>query len=344
MSFRIGVFGPHLGANEGQVISQGEVLRSLLLADGHDVIDASRRPRRVPRAIDTVSTVGRTGHSLEAAVVEVFSGPGFAMAELTFLALRALRVPTVAWLHGGNLPAFSARHPQRVRSLLASAAAVVAPSPFLAKALHAFRTDIAVIPNVLPLDLYPTSTRSPARPRLLWMRAFHPIYRPILAVEVLAALKQDCPEATLTMAGQDNGLVEDTKRRALEVGVSEAVRFPGFFGPNAKYEALECHDVFLSTNAIDNAPVSVLEAAASGLIVVAMETGGIADLLSQGESAEFVADGAVDVMASVIASILADEDRAAKLSTGAQRNSSILLSRNAAHEWKEILRTVVRRR
>ncbi len=334
---RIGIFGPHLGGNEGWVTSQGEVLRSLLIGAGHEIIDASDRPRRVPRAVDTVATIIRTAKSFDAAIVAVFSGSGFAMAELTFSALRAFRVPTALVLHGGNLPAFSALHPRRVRRLLSSAAAVVAPSHFLAEALSPFRSDISVISNALPLDAYPASTRSPARPRLLWMRAFHPIYRPELALEVIAVVRRQCPDATLTMAGQDKGLLEVTKRRAGELGLHDVVEFPGFLDPEAKYHAFERHDIFLSTNAIDNAPVSVLEAAASGLVIIGMDAGGISHLLTDQHSAMVVADGDVHAMAQAITTVLADHDCARRLSGGARLAAEVSAGARVAETWVALL-------
>lgn len=333
----IGIFGPHLGGNPGWVTSQGEVLRDLLRSAGNDILDASDRPRRLPRAADTLATIGRHGRRLDAAVVAVFSGPGFAMAEFTREALRPFRVPVVLVLHGGNLPDFAAHHPRRVRRLLRSAAVVVAPSPFLAEALRPVWPEIEVIPNALPLKGYPTAARSPARPRLLWMRAFHPIYRPDLALEAFARLRGEIPEACLTMAGQDKGLLVDTKRRAVERRVADGVCFPGFLGPEAKYEAFADHDIFLSTNAIDNAPVSVLEAAASGLVVVGMDAGGLGALLVDGESVLLVAPGDADAMAAAVGRVLGDRTLSARLSIGAERAAQPSSRDGVTRSWLDLL-------
>src|SRR4029079_1387395 len=117
-------------------------------------------------------------------------------------------------------------HPRWARRLLALGDRVVAPSPYLARELGHL-ADIEVIPNVIELDEYPFVLRGELAPRLWWMRTFHPLYHPELALEVLARLRVDHPDATLTMAGQDKGLLDATRAHAEALGVASAVRFPG---------------------------------------------------------------------------------------------------------------------
>ena len=72
-------------------------------------------------------------------------------------------------------------------------------------------TPVAVIPNPLDLDPYPFRNRAPVRPRLLWLRAYHEIYAPEVAVRALARLA-DVPgdfKATLVIADDLMGEVGD---------------------------------------------------------------------------------------------------------------------------------------
>jgi glycosyltransferase involved in cell wall biosynthesis len=334
---RVGVFGPHLGGHKDTVVSQGEILVGLLSDAGYEVHHASARPRRLLRAIDTAATLLRAP-ALDVVMISVFSGPGFAMAEMT-TALAAIRgVPVVLVLHGGNLPSFAARHPRRVGRLLVRAHVVVAPSPFLARELGWLRGDIIVVPNALPLREYPTRTRASLQPRLLWMRTFEPLYRPDMALEVLAILLQSDPSVTLTLAGQDAGLLEPTQRRAAQLGVAHAVAFPGFLGPKQKQRALDEHDVFLSTSAVDNAPVGVLEAARSGLVIVAADTGGVRDVLVDGESGLLVRDGDAPAMADAVRKVLDDATLTATLSNGARAVGAGSTQECVASAWEEIIR------
>jgi hypothetical protein len=49
------------------------------------------------------------------------------------------------------------------------------------------------------------------------MRAFEPTYNPLMAIRVFALVKKKYPTATLTMAGKDLGLLQETKRLAEEL-------------------------------------------------------------------------------------------------------------------------------
>lgn len=284
----LGFLGPHLGGRAGWVTTQSEVLVGLFRQAGFTVRAASHFRSPLLRALHMASALWRwrpgSARTVDGVSISVFSGRAFAIAELTSRIARGLGLPQVLVLHGGDLPRLAEGEPERVRRLLARADAIVAPSPFLARTAEGLGFEVEVIPNVLELGAYDYRHRSElGRPlRLLWMRTFHEIYRPGLALELLAELVKRGLDARLTLAGQDKGLLGACRRRAQELAVTERVSFPGFLDAEAKRRAFDEHDVFLSTNSVDNTPVSVLEAAASGLPVVAVAAGGLVDLLGPG--------------------------------------------------------------
>src|SRR5207247_1592596 len=138
------------------------------------------------------------------------------------------------------------------------------------------------IPNVVDLGAYPFRQRSLIRPRLFWMRAFHPIYNPEMALRTLAELRRAGSDATLVMAGPDMGHMRAVQRMVGQMNLSGAVRFTGALDLRGKVREASDADVFLNTNRVDNTPVSVVEACAMGLPVVATEVGGLPDLLRDG--------------------------------------------------------------
>jgi len=260
--------------------------------------------------------VARWRHRVDVVVVLVYSGMGFAVAEATTAVARAAGLPVVLWLHGGNLPDFAVDHPRRARRLLARAAVVVAPSPFLAEAVAVEGCRAEVIPNVVDLTMVPWRQHAPAAPRLLWMRTFHPLYEPDLAVRTLALLHRSHPEATLTMAGQEKGSLADVRRLVVELGLGDAVTFPGYIGDADKAALFDRHDVFVNTNRVDNTPVSVIEAMASGLVVVTTDAGGLPYLVTDGASGVVVPVGDDEAMAAAVRRVVDDPVLAATLSTG----------------------------
>jgi glycosyltransferase involved in cell wall biosynthesis len=203
--------------------------------------------------------------------------------------------------------------------VLSRADLVLAPSDFLARAFEDWGLEVRVIPNVLDLDRYAYRRRDDIRPRILWMRTFHEHYDPLTAVRAFAHVVAAVPEARMTMAGADHGLLEPVKAEALRLGVADLIEFPGYMLMDAKLEAFAMHDIFLNTNVIDNMPISVLEAGASGLIPVATAVGGIPRLLTDGIDSRLVPAGDDEAAAAAILGLLADPAGASSLSEGARR-------------------------
>jgi glycosyltransferase involved in cell wall biosynthesis len=172
------------------------------------------------------------------------------------------------------------------------------------------------------------------------MRTFHEIYNPALAVAVLADLRRDHPDAALTMAGQEKGLLEETRRLAARLGVADAVRFAGFLDAEGKQREFPLHDLFLNTNRVDNMPVSVVEAAAFGLPVVATRVGGISHLLRHEETALLVPDGDAAAMAAAIRRLLAEPALAARLSEGGRRLAESCAWESVRRSWQAVFERV----
>lgn len=338
---RICIIGPMLGTRRGRVTSQGEILGDLFVREGWQVRRASSVVSRVPRLVDMLAALVRWRNEIDVVIVLVFSGPSFRVAEATAWLARRLGKPVVLHLHGGDLPSLASDDPARVRKLLASADRVVAPSAYLRDGLAVAGVPIDVIPNALELDRYPWRLRAPARPSLLWMRAFHPLYRPDMAVEVLDLVRhRHGVDATLTMAGQDGPSTAATAELAERLGVGAAVSFAGFLDEAGKRDALDRHDVFVNTTKVDNTPVSCLEAAASGLVVVATSVGGIPALFSDGDDAVLVPDGDRASMAEAVVRVLRDDALVARLSHGGRALAERSAWPAVHAAWEALLRDV----
>jgi glycosyltransferase involved in cell wall biosynthesis len=211
---------------------------------------------------------------------------------------------------------------------------VIAPSRYLATAMQAHRDGIDVIPNAIEVARYPTRTRDRARPRLVWIRALHAIYNPLLAVDVLARV----PEAHLVMVGPDkDGSRAAVDARARELGVQDRIELPGGVAKRDVPAYLAAGDVFLNTTNIDNTPLSVLEAMAAGMCVVSTSVGGIPYLVEDGETGLLVPPGDAPAMAAAVERVVGEPALAHKLSRNARALAercdwSLVLS-----EWEHLL-------
>lgn len=309
-----------------------EDLAERLSAAGWRTVTTSTQPGRLRRVLDMIRTVWRERSRYDVAQVDVYSGRSFMWAELVCAVLVLCKKPYVLTLHGGNLPRFSRRWRGRVRRLLQSAVFVTCPSRFLSEELKPFREDIVVIRNGLDVGQYDFKARINARPALVWLRAFHRIYNPWLALRVVSSLAPEFPAIRLTMIGPDkgDGSLQTVRKIAEADRVVERVSFPGVIAKSEVGFWLKDHDLFLNTTNVDNAPVSVLEAMACGLCVVSTNAGGLPDLIRNEEDGLLVPPNDSVSMAAAVRRILTEPDLAERLS----RNGR---DRAKQHDWSVVL-------
>lgn len=314
----LGFLGIHADGRPGQVPGQDEILAPLFRGAGYRVRLASSVKWPPLRTLDQVRAL-LTWRDVDVLVIATYSGASFLIARFgTYLGRKVGRRKVVLFLHGGNLPVYAPAHRDAVTRTFDRADLIVAPSTYLADAFRDWGYDLAVVSNVLPFEPAETPPRTAARPALLWMRTFAAEYDPLAALDVLQRVLASEPDATLTMAGGDQGLLDATRARATELGLDDRVTFPGYLDAAGKADAFARHDVFVNTNRVDNTPVSVLEAAAAGLVPVAMRVGGIPALLSDGTDSVLIEPGDVDAMAAAIVGLVGDPARFQALSDGAR--------------------------
>jgi glycosyltransferase involved in cell wall biosynthesis len=322
-----------------------EELACQMTRSGWPVLTTSYKRGRVSRLLDMVGTVVRNRERYSVAQVDVYSGPAFFWAEAVCCALRLVGKPYLLTLHGGNLPAFARRWPGRVRRLLNSAVIVTAPSGYLLKQMEPYRTGLRLLPNSMDLNSYTFRLRHKAEPRLLWLRAFHSIYNPGLAPRALAHLKESFPTIKLTMIGPDrqDGSRQSAIETAAKLGVSENILWPGSVAKDQVPTWLDGADIFLNTTNVDNTPISILEAMASGLCIVSTNVGGISYLLEHEQDALLVPPDDPEALASAVRRLLTDPDLAARLSRNARRKAEQFDWATVLPKWKELLTAVSER-
>jgi glycosyltransferase involved in cell wall biosynthesis len=333
---RLCFVGPMVGGNPGHVTVQGEIISGRFLQAGYPVTRASSYVSRYRRFLDIAATIVRNRKRIDILIVHTFGGPSFIVEDVASLLGTLFGHRIVMFLHGGAMPQFMARFPRWTTRVLRRAGIIAAPSKYLAHAIEPYGLSARVIPNVIDFSAYPYRQRERLQPKLFWMRTFHEVWNPLMAVRALARVRQKHPDATLVMAGQDKGMQVEAARLAGDLGVADAVSFPGVLDMRGKVTEGSKADIFINTNRIDNMPVAVVEACAMGIPVVTTDVGGIPDLLTDGDNALFVRDDDDEQMAEAIFSLLDDPDLAAWLS----RNGRLVAERSSWDrvrlQWEEM--------
>lgn len=316
---RIGFVAPMLGGNSGYVLSQAEIQADLFAQSGYEVFKTSTNPSPLWRMFDMVKAVISWRNRVDLIIHSVFSGRGFINTDIVSYFCKILNIPIIFVLRGGALPSFAREHERWLKHTLSRADALVSPSNYLAGFFVERGYSVHVIPNVLKMSDYPFRLRSQIQPNLIWMRSFHPIYNPDMAIRVLQLLQPMFPQVRLTMAGSDKGLLPGMKKLAAQCEVTDKIKFAGFLDLSGKQKEFSDNDIFLNTNRVDNMPVSVLEAAAFGLPIVATNVGGIPYLLQHEQTGLLVEDENAEKMTEAVIRLLQEPELTARLSSEGRR-------------------------
>ena len=263
-------------------------------------------------------------------VVHVFSASytGFALSTVpAVLVATALGKPVVLNYHSGEAPDHLARS-RFARWLLRDVAAInVVPSRFLQEVFSRFGLRATVVFNSIDLDRFPYRPRAIVSPRVLSTRNFEPLYNVACTLRAFAHIQQQHPDATLTLIGAGS---QDTALRALAATLRlRRVTFAGRVAPADMPAFYADAGVYVQTPSIDNMPLSVLEAFASGLPVVSTRVGGVPSILTDGVHGLLADDDDDRGVAAHVVELLANPGRAQTLAEAAHATCR-------AYEWRAV--------
>ncbi|MBI4169888.1 MAG: glycosyltransferase family 4 protein [Acidobacteria bacterium] len=279
----------------------------------------------------------RLGGLRRADVAHVFSASywSFLLAPAPAMLLaRALGKRVVLHYHSGEAEDHLDRWGGLVHPWLRLADEIVVPSEYLRAVFqrHGYRP--RVIRNVVELSQFRYRERRPLRPRLLSARNLEPHYRVDNTLRAFALIRARHPEATLTVAGY--GSREGKLRRlAARLGAT-GIRFAGRVEPEAMTLLHEESDIFMNSSVVDNQPVCILEAFASGLPVVSTPTGDIGAMVRQDETGLLVPPQDPAAMAAAVFRLLGDPDLALRLVRRARREAAEYAWQRVREAWQSV--------
>jgi glycosyltransferase involved in cell wall biosynthesis len=296
-----------------------------------------KRYRYVRTAVNEALYAASLLQLRRAQVVHIFSASywSFVLAPLpAILAARSFGKRVVLNYHSGEAADHLARWGSLVHPWLRLADEIVVPSEYLHDvfAQHGYRTH--VIRNIVDTSRFRYMERKPLRPRLLSTRNLEPHYRVDNTLEAFVRVQAYYPAATLTVVGY--GSQEGPLRQlATALGV-EGIRFVGRVEPDDMPRLYDEADIFVNSSVIDNQPVSVLEAFASGLPVVSTGVGGLAALVRDGETGRIVPSGDPGAMAEAITTVLRNPEQTVAMARRARQEAEQYTWSHVRDAWATV--------
>jgi glycosyltransferase involved in cell wall biosynthesis len=160
-----------------------------------------------------------------------------------------------------------------------------------------------VIHNAVDLAAAPRSRHDRATPRLIAVGRLKAPKDFLTLIRALAGLSNQGYEALIVGDGPDRTAVEAEIRR---LGVEDRVQLAG--ERSDVPELLAASDVFVLSSRSEGLPVSVLEAMAAELPVVASRVGGLAELVDDGATGILVPPGDEPALAQALERLVEDRE------------------------------------
>jgi glycosyltransferase involved in cell wall biosynthesis len=232
---------------------------------------------------------------------------------------RTLGVPYVLHLHGGDYPNFwrddGSALSRRIRRLFAGAARIVVLGEtwrkFVILRAPEVGDRVVIVPNAAA---QPTLKHvgGGERAHILFLGRLNDMKGAPQLGEALSRMR-DLPNWRATLAG--DGHVEAARAKTTEYGLADRVDLPGWVGPDRVAELIATADILVLPSFIENLPLSIIEAMASGVAVVATPVGAVPDIVHDGETGLLVSVGDVDALTTALTRLV--NDPALRLRLGA---------------------------
>jgi len=130
-------------------------------------------------------------------------------------------------------------------------------------------------------------------------------------IESMPALRRACERPVELVVAGEGPEMEGAQRRCRELGVGDAVLFPGYVTGEAKRELYENSHLFVFPSHREAFPIVLLEAMAAGLPLVTTRVGAIEEFVRDGEHGALLSNGSPAEIERAVLSLLSDPMRLA---------------------------------
>ena len=264
---------------------------------------------------------------------------------------KAISVPFVVHFHGYDayrtdiLNYYGKQYPQ----LFAQAAAIIVVSNHMKQQLirlGAPQNKIFLNPYGIDPELFPARKEFIHSTTFFAAGRFCETKSPHLTLFSFSKMKNQAQTAKLVMAG-DGLLLEACKILANALNISDCVHFPGVLQPKEISEwmqkslAFVQHSYTTSENDKEGTPVTILEAAMSGLPVISTLHAGIPEAVEHDKTGFLVDEGDVEGMANYMLKLFQNPQLGAEMGkAGKQKIEKEYLQKDKIQSLKTILETV----
>ncbi len=323
----IALVGP-LSPPEGGMANQAKLLSSQLAQSGVSVSFLRTNDNYRPVWVENIKMV-RAGFRLLNFILDVWktasrvqlfhvlsnSGWSWYLYSMPVIIIGRLRnVPVIINYRGGGADEFFKTSWRWVKPAMQKASMITVPTAFLQQVFTKWGVQTEIVPNIIDLAIFfPDETeknQEPKKPELplhiIVTRNLEKIYGNDIAIKAFHLMLKDFPTARLTIAGSGE---EQALLTALvkQLDIENKVTFAGRLERQKMAELYRDADIMINASTVDNTPNSIIEALASGVIVISSNVGGIPFLVENKKHAILVEKNTPELFAESLKETMRDE-------------------------------------
>lgn len=259
-------------------------------------------------------------HDIELVHIHTATRGSFWRKALFATIARLFRTPIVLHLHGSDFAGFYHRQPGPVRALIrqqlewATGVIVLSESWRAAIAAIAPAARMSVVPNAVTLP--PVSTLTDRPQSILFLGRIGARKGAFDLIAAFATIAPRYPALSLTLAG--DGQTAEARDLAHRLGLADRITVLNWVDDTTRSGLLAWASIYALPSYNEGLPMSVLEAMAAGLPVIATPVGGIPDLIETGKTGLLVPSGDIAALAAALATLLNDPELSAALGSAAR--------------------------
>jgi glycosyltransferase involved in cell wall biosynthesis len=214
----------------------------------------------------------------------------------------------------------------------------IVPSRYLVDVFRDFNVRAEAIPNTVDASQFRYRLRKPLLPRLVCSRGFHPYYSVDLVVRAFDLLKKTHPASQLCLVGK--GPIEKEIRDLVKTLGLKDVEFAGAVSHSEIARCYEQNDIFINASWVDNMPVSILEAFASGTPVVTTAPDGIRYIVEHERTGLLCEPGDWRALTENVVRLLQNPEFAEQLASNAYEESRRYQWDVVRTQWLDVYRSL----